>query len=213
MRTILAVAASFLLLACSRGERELSPITTTADGSKYVNELFGLEITKPEGWYAQDQEAAMKMSQKGAQLIAGDDKSMNALVSEALKTTIPLFGFFQHPPGAAVDMNPNIVSVAENVGGFPGVKTGCDYLFHVRKMFEEAAVEVSVSEGCERAEINGTSFGYIETIMTLGARRVRQRYYACVQGEHALSVVQTYRDDETKQLVDEPLNTLSVSCN
>src|SRR5512138_1761356 len=122
MRTILAVAASFLLLACSRGERELSPITTTADGSKYVNELFGLEITKPEGWYAQDQEAAMKMSQKGAQLIAGDDKSMNALVSEALKTTIPLFGFFQHPPGAAVDMNPNIVSVAENVGGFPGVK-------------------------------------------------------------------------------------------
>lgn len=213
MRTILAVTASFLLLACSKSEPGRSPITTTADGSKYVNELFGLEITKPDGWYAQDQEATMKMSQRGAQLMAGDDKNMNAVISQALKTSLPVFGFFQHPPGAAVEMNPNILSIAENVGGFPGVKMGCDYLFHVRKMFEQSAVEVSVSEGCQSAQINGTSFGYIDTTMTLGARHVRQRYYACIQGEHALSIVQTFLDDETKRLVDEPLNSLSVACD
>lgn len=213
MRTILAIAASVVTIACSSGEAERSPITTTADGSKYVNEFFGLEVMKPDGWYAQDAESTMKMNQRGADLIAGDDENMKTLVAQSLKTIVPLFGFFQHPPGAAVAANPSIVSVAENVGGMPGIKAGCDYLFHARKLLESAAVKVSVKEGCRTMQVNGTPLGYIDITMIIGKREVLQRYYACVQGEHALSIVQTYLDDETKRMVDEPLKSLSVACN
>lgn len=212
MRTILIIAASVVLVACSRNEPERSPVTTTADGSKYVNEFFGLEITKPAGWFAQDPEAMLKMSQQGIELISGDDKNMRQIASRSLKTSLPLFGFFQYPPGAAVETNPNIVSVAENVSVLPGIKTGCDYLFHARKLLERSALKVSVKEGCETTLINGTPLGYIEATMIAGNREIRQRYYACVQGEHALSIVQTFVDEETKRLVDAPLKSLFVTC-
>lgn len=213
MRAILAIVACAVFSACSSGETELSPVTTTADGSKYVNEFFHLEVTKPEGWFAQDADLTLKMSQRGADLVAGDDDNMKAIVAQSLKTSFPVFGFFQHPPGAAVEVNPSIISMAENVSVLPGIKTGCDYLFHARKLFERSALKVSVKEGCQTTQINGTSFGYIDTTLIAGSREISQRYYACVQGEHALSIIQTYVDDETKRLVDDPLQTLSVACN
>ena len=213
MRTILAIAASAVCIACSSGEPERSPVTTTADGSRYVNEFFRLEVTKPEGWFAQDAELTLKMNQQGAELVAGDDKNTKTIIAQSLKSSIPVFGFFQHPPGAAVEVNPSILSLAENVSVLPGIKTGCDYLFHARKLLERSAMKVSVKDGCQTTQINGASLGYIDTTMNVGSREIRQRYYACVQGEHALSIIQTYVDDETKQLVDDPLKSLSVACN
>jgi hypothetical protein len=61
-------------------------------------------------------------------MMAGDDKNMKAMVNAAQQKTTPLFSFFEVPPGTPGKPNSNIIAIAEDIKGAPGVKTGCDYL-------------------------------------------------------------------------------------
>lgn len=214
MRTLLATFLCLLTLACSKGEAQQgSPLTESSDGSRYVNAYFGLEVVKPAGWYAQDPEATMAMSARGVNMMAGDSKGMKALLDESLRTTLPIFAFFQHVPGAAVSSNPSAIAVAENIAIMPGIKSGCDYLFHVRQLLASSAMQPDISAGCQIQTVNGVPFGSFEVRTELGGRTVVQRYLACVQGEHALGVIQTYFNDSDKARVDAVVDSIKVSCS
>jgi hypothetical protein len=213
MKSIFMLIACALLIACSGNQDDKSALTYTSDGTRYINDYFELEITKPNDWYSQDPESTMKMSQVGANIIAGEDRNMKAMMDESLKSSLPIFAFFEQAPGTPTSTNPNIVSVAENISLTPGIKSGCDYLFHARKLMEKSTLNMTISEGCQTLNINGAILGYFDTQAGFNGIEVKQKYYACVKGEHAIAIIQTYFDDTSKAAVDRILNSIQVKCS
>ena len=199
-----------LSVFCSAAE--LSIITKSDDGSVYKNEYFGMSVKKPGGWYYQPAELTKKMSEAGGRMLSGDDKNMQALFKESLNTTVALFTFFEHAPGTPVATNSSIVAVAENVKLFPGVKNGCDYLFHVRNILSHSAMDVDIEDGCASRKIDESIFGVLTVHSVINGISVNQKYYSCVQNEHAISIIQTYFGEDSKSKVDRALESVKLRC-
>ena len=213
MRILWLILSCLILISCSDKGKERSVITKSDDGVTYTNEYFGLTVTKPSGWYSQSPEATMKLNKAGASMMAGDNQNMKAVFEQSLKSTVPVFAFFQSEPGAPVRTNPNVISVAENISVMPGIKTGCDYLYHARNALSHAAIKMEISPGCNTVKHGKANLGYFDLTTHLNGLDVSQRYYACVQGSHAISIIQTYFDEASKKMVDGVLDSVKVECN
>ncbi|WP_317933484.1 hypothetical protein [Halioxenophilus sp. WMMB6] len=212
MRKLACCFAVIFLVACSPQSDEPAVLTHSDDGTIYKNDYFQLQIKKPSSWFAQDPADTMKLNRQGAQMIAGDDKAMKNLIAESLNSSLPVLGFFKYPPGAPGKLNPNIISVAENVGLYPGIKTGCDYLEHVRAVFNRADMAVELSDSCMARTIGKAQLGYLELRMNLNGVAVLQQLYACIKNQHALSFTLTYFDEVSQQEVDAIFETLYLTC-
>lgn len=211
MKILIIVLISVISTSCSGGDKSI--ITHSKDGINYANDYFGLNIIKPKGWYSQSSEEIMKQSKAGTNIISGDDATIKAAIEESLKTSVPLFSFFEYMPGTPGKMNPNIIGVAENIGLLPGIKTGCDYLYHARKLLINSTYKPQVTKTCNTISLNQSKLGYLDVTMKISGIVIKQKYYACIHGEHAISTVQTYFDDESKAKVDDILQSLEVSCH
>ena len=197
----------------SAQESSISGETTSLDGTLYTNELFDLSISKPEGWYAQSTQELLQMQQLGASLISGDNQNLQATLKESLKTSLPLFSFYQYPLGSPTPSNANIAGVAENISLYPGIKQGCDYLYHAKQIIAQSQFRIEFADECLTKNVNNSEFGYFNASINLGQVEIKQRYYACVKDTHAISIVQTYTTPEESQKVDRVLDTLSLKCN
>ena len=191
---------------------EKSALTHSADGVTYINDYLGLQISKPEGWYAQPPEETLKMTQQGMNVMAGDDKSMKAMLAASLKSSLPVFGFFDAPPGTPGKNVISLVGMAENIGALPGIKSGCDYLSHVRQMLAQSAPQYSVREGCGKQTVNGAPLGVLVATTRVGNFTITQNYMACVKGEHAIGLVGSSFDAAGAAKIDAALQTLKLQC-
>ena len=129
VRALLLALTSLTLLACS--EAEVAPakpspeqILTRRDGSVLSNDYFGLTITIPPGWYSQNAEESMALQRMASPMLAGSDRSRQALIESAMASTVPVFGLFELPPGTPGKLNPNLIANAENLQALPGLASG-----------------------------------------------------------------------------------------
>jgi hypothetical protein len=99
------------------------------ENSKYINSYFDFEITIPTDWIVQSKEQMDNLSKTGAELVAGDDSKLKAVVKASEINTANLLAVYQYERGSAVEYNPSFMLVAENIINAPGIKTGSDYLF------------------------------------------------------------------------------------
>lgn len=200
------------VISCSNDAKE-SALTVNSNGNNYENNFFGISVVKPEGWYAQSAKETILLQQKGASIIANDDKSMEALIEAAMKSSVPIFGFFEYPPGTPGKLNANILSVAENIKVYPGIKKGCDYIALVKDLLAKSKLKYEFSEKCLSKNISGKEFGYIDASTDIGKQKVHQRYYANVSNGYAYSIVQTFYDDESRKKVISVLSTVRFKKN
>jgi len=205
LKHIFTVLLCLGLFACS-GQESPSPVTVNTDGNHYRNAFFGVSVDKPEGWYSQPPEETMALQQRGSEALMADEKNKQALIDASLKSSVPVFGFFRVPPGTPGKPNPNVMAVAENLNGFPGVKSGCDYLHFVRQLLEKGQFSYAFSGECGSRKLAGESFGYLEGKVARGDVTVTQRYYATVREGYALSFIQTFfsaeGEAETRAILD-----------
>ena len=209
MKRLFVIVLATLLAACSSQDAP-SPLTVNTAGNHYHNAFFGVSVDKPDGWYSQSPEETIALQQRGTTAISGKDQNMKAMIEASLKSSVPVFGFFQLPPGTPGKSNPNVLSVAENLQGFPGVKTGCDYLYFVRQLLEKGKLAYSFTADCAPRTFAGESFGYMEGQITFGEKTVTQRYYATIRGQYALSFIQTYFSDEGEAATGTILNSVKL---
>jgi hypothetical protein len=190
-------------------KKEVSRVTTSA-GNKFTNEFFNVSVEKPEGWHSANNQEADAQRDKGGELLAGNDKNMKALVEASKQTTTPLFSFFEVPPGTPGKPNSNIIAIAEDLKAAPGVKTGCDYLTLAKNLSAQSQVKIEFEDKCETKSVNGTDFNFVNAKITIGSQTIKQRYFAVIRKEHAISLVQTFGDDSGLAKVDKVLETLVV---
>jgi hypothetical protein len=208
LKPLYVTALLLLLVACSSQESP-SPLTVNTDGNHYDNAFFGVGVEKPDGWYAQNPEETIALQQRGTAVLAGDKEGMRALIEASLESSVPIFGFFEVPPGTPGRMNPNVLGIAENITPFPGVREGCDYLEHVKHLLLQGNLPYRFEQECRSRTLSGRTLGLIVGTVELGEVTVTQRYYALVQKPYALAFVQTFYDDEGRENTGRIIDSLT----
>ncbi|MDM7860942.1 hypothetical protein QTP81_10070 [Alteromonas sp. ASW11-36] len=192
---------------------QLEALTTSEDGLVYSNDKFGVTITKPESWYAQEIAEIIATQQMGADLMAGDDENMQAILDNSLDTTLPLFGFFESAPGAPVSSNASLIGVAENISMAPGLESACDYLYHARQLMARSQIRTEMQDECLTYEVDGSTLHYFNAVMDFGAYKVHQKYLACLSGDHALAFVYSMMNTDNVPALDNMVKNLQVKCD
>lgn len=140
----LVTAAAFLLIlaACQKNDSKSAAEqidSGTVENSIYQNKYFGFRVTFPSDWSVQEQAVRQRLAERGTEVLAGDDSRLKSTLKASQAQSQTLFAVFKHPLGTPVPFNPNITSVAENVGDYAGIKSGKDYLFHAKKSSAQAS--------------------------------------------------------------------------
>jgi hypothetical protein len=104
----------------------------TITNSVYQNNYFGMSVTFPQGWSIQDQAEQRRLAATGGKIMYGSDPNKQAVLKASELQTVNMFAVFQYAIGSPVPFNPSIMSMAENVSEYPGIKNGGDYLYHVK---------------------------------------------------------------------------------
>lgn len=187
-------------------------LTVSTDDTHFYNKKFELRVEKPEGWYSQSVEDTMRMAAMGGEALSGGDVNMKAALDASLKGTLTLFSFFEFPPGTPGKANSSVVSLAEYIGAYPGIKNGCDYLNNMTQVMSQSQMQMTFGK-CQQDNISSSTFGYIDASMLVGNQLVKQRYWACKKGEHAIAMVQTYYDETQKASTTGVIKAIDVQCD
>jgi len=203
-----------VLAGCTAAEDGKDALTQSKDNKHFYNKQFDLSVEKPEGWYSQSAQEALLLQTQGSAAMSGEDKNLKAVLDASVKSTLTLFSFFQVPPGTPGVNNPNVVSTAEYILAFPGIKSGCDYLASMKQLIERSQVQIQFDEGCHVRQVGESRFGVVNGQTLVGENTVvHQRFWACRKGDHAIGVVQTYYDDATEKATTDLINTIKVKCD
>jgi hypothetical protein len=188
-------------------------LTKTTDNQYYHNEKFGLRVEKPEGWYSQSIEETMQLAARGSQIISGEDKNMKAALEASLKSTLTLFSFFEFPPGTPGKPNSSVISLAEYIAAYPGIKDGCDYLANMKQVIQQSQMAMSFGEVCQKTKLSTSTFGYIDATAEVGNTLVRQRYLACKKADHAIAIIQTFYNEQQEASTTDVVKSIDVQCD
>jgi hypothetical protein len=170
-----------------------------------------MTLAIPSDWNVLDQQGKRHFRDTGVRLSAGDDKNMQVILEEAESRSVDLVVATKHPMGSPVASNPSIICTAERLSGFPGTKTGKDYLFNCRRILEAGQIKHSFPKQVYSKLLGGVEF-HVMTVESpwLGAT-VRQEYHAAIMKDYALVIVISFLTEEERAVLREALNTLTFS--
>ena len=177
----------------------------------YINEYFNMSLTVPKGWSIQSKAAIKEISERGSDLIAGDDENLRAAIKVAEKQTVNLFAFFKYEQGAPVDFNPSIMAAAERVVQMPGITKGSDYLFHLKKTLQAGQLKYTFPKETYAKTISGSPFDVMPTQLSMGNTPIYQEYYSIKIKDYVLSLILTYSSENEKNELVKTVNNLKLN--
>lgn len=196
IRNGLLILTCILLLAGCGGTPSDEIDAGSVDDSIYRNRYFGISITVPDGWVVQGKEAVDEIKSTGAEIVAGDDNNLSAIIEASAKQSVDLLTTFKHPVGAPVEFNPNFASIAEKVGHMPGIKRGEDYLFHSKKLLQSSQLDISFPREVYSEQIDGVEFDILTTEIHFAGQVITQKQYVTIRKGFALGLVLSFTTAE-----------------
>jgi hypothetical protein len=179
--------------------------------SVYQNNYFGLSVTFPQDWSIQDQTEQQRLMATGSRVMYGNDTNRQALLKASELQTVNMFAVFKYAIGSPVPFNPSVLSLAENVSEFPGIKTGSDYLYHIKSQLTSGRIEVSFPKDVYTTQLGGKDFNVMEMSITAGNKTVEQKYYVSVMKGYALSFILSYTTDEEEEALQKILDSIKFN--
>ncbi len=172
---------------------------------------FKIKLTKPTTWTLAEEKVAYELMGVGVDFVAGDDETLQREMAIAHKKNLVLFVISENPMGAAVEFNPSLMGLAENITMSPGIVTGEDYFFHSKKLAARANVPITYADTYTKREIGGVEFSVMAAKVTApGAENVQQSYFAARHNDHMIIIIQSYATDAQRQALDGILNSISL---
>ncbi len=163
---------------------------------EYRNQFFNFRMKIPAKWFVQSKEQTAELMSRGRDIVAGDDENMKAMMKSSEVNSANLLTVFKYEPGSAVEHNPSVAVVAENVRMYPGIKTGKEYLFHLKKLLRQSKLKLdSMDEGTRISTVGGREFHLLAIGMNVLGKSVRQEYRAAVIDGFSFCVITTYVTD------------------
>lgn len=165
--------------------------------STYVNTFFKVKMKLPHGWVIQSKEQVDNLTKKGRELISGDNENMKAILKASEINTANLLTMFKYEQGAAVEFNPSLMLIAENMKDMPGVKTGADYLFHARRLILQSQMKYdSLDQTFGKKTIGGKEFYLMNAFITHMNLHIHQVYYSTVLNGFTYNAVLSFTSKE-----------------
>lgn len=209
-----AAVAAFALMglsACGPGKepaaggKPVQAVTAAADKPW----TSGITATPPDGWYVMPIETTEAMMDRGGAIVFGDDEMLRA--AEASKqTSHQIFTYFKHAPGSPVESNPSVLAMTENVAPLPGIKTGKDYFFNMRKVLEKANAPMTISDTYASRRIGGHDFDRMDVTVSVMDRTMTQYYYATRHGDDVFAFIQSFQNEEERAETDKVLDSVKI---
>jgi len=205
---ILAIIAFLLPLAagCEQAA-DRKAFAQSVSPNAVRSEAFGVTVEKPEGWYTLNQEMQDALVNQAAKVVSHGNDALAGKFDVGLPRTSQIFGIFKYEPGAAVESNPSVIAMAENLSLSPGVKTGKDYFFHFRKVAVTGNSQYEFKEESSFT-IGGKEFDRLDLTLTLNGQSAEQSYYAARFGEHIILFIQSYKSEQERFETDAIVNSI-----
>jgi hypothetical protein len=207
----LSIVTFFLLfnLGCSNNSEKAIDFGKFEEGT-YSNTFFNFNVSIPESWYVMDDDSRIALMQKSKNIIAGDDKNLNAAFNAVDLQNLNLMTAYEKPPGAAVSTNPSFIVIAESIKHAPGITKGSDYHFHTKKVMKSSQMDVLFPKDIYEKTINGKIFEVMEIEIIMGGVRNIQKQYAAIINQYALLIVISYQDNEGLKKLEQILQTIRI---
>lgn len=178
----------------------------------YVNAFFELELTIPDNWVVQSQEQTENLMKMGGNMVAGDDKNLEALIKASEITTATLLSVFQYEVGSPVDYNPGFILIAENISYAPGISTGSDYLTQAKKIMGQSQMQFDyIDDDFAKEIINGQEFYTMNCTMNYLGVNINQRYYSTIIDGFSLSAVISFTNKKQEKELTKMMNSLYMN--
>ena len=142
------------------------------ENGTYRNEFFGMSVKLPNDWHAWDDDTSKEMKQATKEMIAGQDKNLQAALDASELTTVNLFRVNKYPLGSPVPFNPNLGCIAEKVSHLPGIKKGSDYLYQTKKLMEMSQLKYVFTKDIYSEKIGGIDFDVQDVELNFGTLKV-----------------------------------------
>jgi len=203
---------TILTLSCKSDNQPKDFDYGKVENSIYLNSFFGFELELPSDWFVQTKELTDNLSEMGKDIVAGEDKNMKALLNASEINTANLLAIFKYEIGAAVDYNPNLILVAENLKNAPGIKTGGDYLFQTRKFLIQSQLEYEIiDDEFNKEVINNQEFYTMNTSMNYMGQNIKQVYYSTINKGFCLSAIISFIDEEQKMGLKKVISSMKFN--
>ena len=188
----LSIFIAAITMACGSADQR-SPKDGTLTDSLYENTYFGFTLPLPTGWSVATPQTEEHLREVGRNTMADADPQLQASIDAASAKSFQLLTVSEHPVGSAVPFNPMIMIAAENIAHAPGIKTGADYLFHLRGVLEKSSIPFEPSGEISVFDLGGRSF-HRRDFEISPPSGITQSYVFAREGEYALGFVLTARD-------------------
>ena len=174
----------------------------------YLNEYFNISIKLATDGVIQDEETKKMVMDMGESVIGENNENLKALLAASKQKSFNLLYISKYELGAAVDFNPSLICIAEDVSAFKGIKTGEDYIFNTRKILNAANMGYVIEDKISSKNINGINLSLMKASINTGINTVTQDYYSIIINRYAVSVVLSYTNEEEKLYLEKMLNSL-----
>jgi hypothetical protein len=192
IRVALFISIALITMACGSADQR-SPNDGTLTDAAYENTYFGFTLPLPTGWSVATPQTEAHLIEVGRRTLADADELLQAGIEAASAKSFQLLTVSEHPVGAPVPFNPMIIVAAESVAHAPGVKTGADYLFHLRGVLESSSVPYEPRGEIVAFDLGGRPF-HRRDFEVSPPSGITQSYIFAREGDYALGFILTARD-------------------
>jgi len=186
--------------ACGTEPPTIQPDDGEIRDGKYVNEFFGLSLTIPDGWAVASKETEQSMRDIGKENLSGDDPAREAALEVALRVTFQLLTISAFEMGAAVQVNPTLVLIAERVSHLPGIKSGKDYLFLLSNTLLGGPLPYELTKEPYPIRFAGEEFYRADFALNAPAMTLNQPHIVTIREGFALIVLLSGTDEYMAEL-------------
>ena len=100
--------------------------------------------------------------------------------------------------------------IAEKTSDVPGIKTGKDYFFHVKKALDQAPLQITYPKDIYTDTVGGVSFYVMPVDMVINGTKIHQEHYAAIQQGYALTFALSYVNEEQRMTLKQVLANTSI---
>jgi hypothetical protein len=213
MKVVFALLRSILVLTlitcCSSLPKSNDFDYGKVENNQYNNTFFAFKVKIPDNWVVQSKDQTDRLTDQGKELMAGNDKKLKAILDASEVNTANLLTVFKYEIGSAVDYNPSVAIIAENVKNYPGIKNGNDYLFQARRLLKQSQIQYDyIDEVFKTQNIGAKEFYMMNASINYMGILIKQIYYSTIIKKFSFSVIISYVTDEQKAELDKLLSSM-----
>ncbi len=197
-----------LAAACDRAPKEKA-FADAISPNAVRSAAFGITAEKPAGWFSPTQEMQDALLDQAAKVVSHGNDALAGKIEVAMPRSSQIFAMFKYEPGAAVESNPSVIAMAENVSLSPGLKTGKDYFFHFRKLAVTGNSQYEFKEE-STLTIGGKDFDRLDLTLTLNGQSTDQSYYAARFGDEVILFIQSYKSEQERAETDAIIRSIGI---